>query len=590
MPAVTDRSTGAWLGRQAPGWLRPAMAGLAVIEAGLILAQAGAIAALVRQVVVESRTPAMALAAGLLAALLLRAVVLGARSALASGASAGIRVDLRRRMLDALRNAGPAVAPPTGRVLAAFDDQIEKLDAYYARFLPQQFAAAIVPAMVLAVVFVVDWVAGAFLLLSAPLIPLFMVLVGWGAEARARAQVDALGRLGGWFLDRLRGAATLKRFGAEGETDGQVLERTDALRRASMRVLQLAFLSSAVLEFFASVAIAAVAIYVGMGLLGFLSFGPAADLTLAGGLFVLLLAPEFFAPLRAMAQGWHDRADARAAVAEVATVLGPADPGAEPASRAGRQAASGSSDGPGVSRTGSAASAPAGACSVVTAAPVRIRGLCFAYPDRPVLFDGLDLAFERGERVVLSGPSGGGKSTLIDLLAGFLHPAAGRIEIGGEDAAPWSETERAARVAWLGQRPTLFPGTLYENIALGWAEATTEEVEAIAESAGVMDFAHRLDRGLDSAVGERGERLSGGQIQRVALARALLRPRPVLLLDEPTAHLDRRGERRVLDALSSLLESRDVTVVAASHRPEMIERADRVVRIDAGRVAELSVR
>lgn len=573
MPATTDAPTGAWLSQQAPAWLRPAMAGLAVFEGGLILAQAGAIALLVHQVVVDARLPGIPLAAGLLAVLLLRAGLLGARGALAADASAEIRIDLRRRLLNSLRRAGPAVTPPTGRVVAAFDDQVERLDAFYARFLPQQFAAAIVPIVLLAAVFAVDWVAGAFLLLSAPLIPMFMVLVGWGAESRALAQVDALGRLGGWFLDRLRGAATLKRFGAEDETGGQVAERTDALRRASMKVLQLAFLSSAVLEFFSSVAIAAVAIYVGMGLLGFIEFGPAADLTLAGGLFVLLLAPEFFAPLRALSQGWHDRADARAAVAEVAALLAPAGEDAD-------------ADPP--SRTGSHRLRPAHARGGARAAPIRIRGLTFAHPGRPTLFEGLDLAFERGERVVLSGPSGGGKSTLIDLLAGFLRPVAGRIEIDGMDAAPWSEVERAARVAWLGQRPTLFPGTLYENIALGRSDATREEVEAIAESAGVMEFARRLADGLDSAVGDRAERLSGGQLQRVALARALLRPRPVLLLDEPTAHLDRRGERRVLDALSALLEQRDVTVIAASHRPEMLDRADRVLRIEQGRVTGVS--
>lgn len=575
MPATTDAPTGAWLNEQAPGWLRPSMIGLALAEAALILGQAGAIAAVVHEVVVAKRTPEWLLAGGLLAVLLLRAALIGVRGALAADASAGIRIGLRRRLLESLLRSGPAQAPPTGRVLAAFDDQIEKLDAFYARFLPQQFAAAIVPIVLVAAVLAVDWVAGLFLLLSAPLIPAFMVLVGWGAESRARAQVEALGRLGGWFLDRLRGAATLKRFDAERATQDQVDERTDALRRASMRVLQLAFLSSAVLEFFASVAIAAIAIYVGMGLLGFLDFGPAADLTLAGGLFVLLLAPEFFAPLRALSQGWHDRADARAAVAEVARMIGSDSPVAPPADR---------SSAPGPEARPSPATR--GSRTAARAASVRIRAVSFAHPGRPMLFEGLDLDVARGERIVLTGPSGGGKSTLIDLLAGFLHPASGRIEIDGKDCAPWSELERSAHVAWLGQRPTLFPGTLYDNIALGCADASRNEVEAIAESAGVMEFAGRLPDGLDSAVGDRAERLSGGQLQRVALARALLRPRPVLLLDEPTAHLDRHGEQRVLDALSMLLEARDATVIAASHRAGLIDRADRVLRVEQGRVVE----
>jgi len=564
--ATTDSSPGAWLARQASGRLRTTLAVFAAAEALLVLLQAGFIAALCHRVIVDGQAPGVELTGALLATLLIRAAVIAGRGWVAADASARIRVDLRRRVLDALRRAGPVGAPPTGRVMAAFDDQVEKLDPFYARFLPQQFGAAVIPLAILVAVFVVDWIAGVFLLFSAPLIPVFMVLIGWGAETRARQQVDALGRLGGWFMDRLRGAATLRRFGAEVETALAVEQRTDELRRASMSVLRLAFLSSAVLEFFASVAIAAVAIYIGMGLLGFLTFGPAGDLTLASGLFVLLLAPEYFAPLRALSQGWHDRADARAAVDELDRLL--------------RLPARNVADSEKTASSAGSRRCAASACSV------RIRGLRFAHAGRSVLFDGLDFDLAAGERAMLVGPSGGGKSTLIDLLAGFLSPTAGRIELDGTSVRHWADTERAAHVAWLGQRPTLFAGSLYDNIALGWREADRTDVEAIAETAGVMSFARTLPGGLDVAVGEGGHRLSGGQLQRVALARALLRPRGLILLDEPTAHLDPEGEADVLDALERLLAVRPATVLVASHRAGVLRHADRVFRVDDGRLNE----
>jgi len=383
-----------------------------------------------------------------------------------------------------------------------------------------------------------------------------MILIGMGAESRAREQFRGLARLGGWFLDQIHGAATIRLFRGEARTSVQVRQRTIALRRQTMRVLRLAFLSSAVLEFFSAVAIAMLAIYIGLGLLGFLTFGPAPALTLQSGLFLLLLAPEFFQPLRALSQGWHDRADASAAAAEIRSLLElpPARPDAD------------------------------SACEPRSPDKCRVelRAVGFAYRGREPLFDGLDLSVEAGEKVVLVGPSGSGKSSLISLLAGFAVPSTGTISLDGQDLTRFDDAALRAHVAWLGQQPVLFAGTLAENIALGWRLATRAQIEAIAARARVMEFAERLPDGLDSPVGENGYGLSGGQAQRVALARALLRPRPLILLDEPTASLDPDSEATVLEALADLLAERSSTVICASHRAATMAWADRVVALQHG--------
>jgi len=554
----------AWLKRQAPRWFNPAMGLLSVIDAAIIVAQAWLLAVLAGRLFVEQQAlpPLMPMMWLLLSVLVLRALSGGGRQLLSGRASARVRRDTRTRLLDRFESIGPAGLRPDGELIAAFDEQVEAFDAFYSRFLPQRIGATVVPLVILAFAFSTDWLAGLLLLLTAPLIPLFMILIGIGAEKLAREQFRSLARLGGWFLDQVRGAATIRLFRAESEARRQVEQRTDALRRETMRVLRLAFLSSAVLEFFSAVAIASLAIYIGLGLLGYLSFGPAPDLTLESGLFLLLLAPEFFQPLRALSQGWHDRADASAAAGEIRDLLAlpPARPRAE---------------------DGFAPEAPR-KCGV------ELRGVSFAHPERAVLLHDLDLEIEAGLKIVLVGPSGSGKSSLISLLAGFAEPSSGEILLDGEPLARFSDAALRAHVGWLGQRPALFAGTIAENIALGWDSATREQIERIAHQAGVFEFAGRLPKGLDSPVGENGYGLSGGQAQRVALARAMLRPRPLVLLDEPTANLDDESEALVLHALENLLSERSATVICAAHRAATMAWADRILGIEQGRLKWLS--
>lgn len=557
-----SRETLAWLNRQAPGWLTPASAALALFEALAIAVQAGAIAAVAQHVFIDGLSPStqMPLMWLLLAALLGRAALASARQYFAAGASAKVRLQLRERLLAAIERAGPAAINSTGEAIPVVDEQVEALDGYYARFRIQALTVLIVPPILAGFVFWHDWLAAALLVVTAPVIPLFMALIGIGAERLAREQHRTLARLGGWFHDQLAGAATLRLFGAEDRALARVQARTDSLRRATMRVLKLAFLSSAALEFLASVAIAAVAIYIGLGLFGAISFGPADRLTLEKGLFVLLLAPEFFAPLRMAAQSWHDRADAIAAAQGVRQLLAlpPARPDADPDFRPPAPPVCG----------------------------VHLRGVDYSHAGRGPLFRGLDLAIPAGQRVVLVGPSGGGKSTLISLLGGFLQPQHGEILFDGAPLARMADAARAAHVAWLGQRPALFAGSLIDNIALGWRDAGRKDIETAARLAGVQDFVSDLPEGLETPVGEGGYGLSGGQAQRVALARALLRPRPLLLLDEPTASLDPDSEAGVLAALARALEARPATVVCATHRAATMRWADRVIEVERGRLKE----
>jgi len=565
VPATTEAEPGAkpdtWLIRQAPAWLTPAMIALALLEAGAVIGQAWLIARIAFEVFVATRPvadvmPQMWL---LLVMLGFRAVLGGARQWLVGGASAAVRLNLRSRLLQRFEVVGPARLPPAGELIPSFDDQVEALDGFYSRFAPQRINAMVVPLLILVFAFATDWLAGTLLLLTAPLIPLFMILIGMGAEKLAREQFRGLARLGGWFLDQVHGAATIRLFRAESRAGEQVRARTHALRKQTMRVLRLAFMSSAVLEFFSAVAIATLAIYIGLGLLGFLSFGPAPALTLQSGLFLLLLAPEFFQPLRALSQGWHDRADASAAAGEIRTLLElpPARPVADEAFEP---------------------PAPAQCW-------VELRGVEFAHPGHESLFNGLDFEVRAGERVVLVGPSGGGKSSLISLLAGFAEPSAGSVLLDGQPLTRFGDAALRAHVAWLGQHAVLFAGTIAENIALGWEKATRSQIESIAHRARVTEFARRLPDGLDSPVGENGYGLSGGQIQRIALARALLRPRPLILLDEPTASLDPSSEALVLEALADLLAERSATVICASHRAATMAWADRAVKLEQGRLS-----
>jgi len=527
-----------------------------VVEGLLIIAQAGLIAWLVHQVIRADQPPhaLIAPALALVAVVVLRPMAQTLRAAAAIQASDRVRARVRQRLLRRIEAMGPAglAGTDSGELAAKLSDQVDALDGYFARYLPQMQVAILVPLAILLTAYALDWLAATFLLLSAPLIPLFMALVGMGAERLNRDQFLALQRLSGRFLDRVRGLTTLRLLGRTEDAAEGIIRGADEYRIRSMRVLRVAFLSSAVLEFFASVAIAVVAIYVGFGLLGYIDFGPAPKLTLFNGLFVLLLAPEFFQPLRTLAQHYHDRATALGAAEQLAEldIEPPAQTGAGPSN-------------PPVA--GQPSGLPPGHV-------LAVDSLTVARPGRGQVIHVPALNATSGERILIEGPSGSGKTSLLEAIAGLLPVQGGQVH---------RHADSTRALGWLAAPPHVARASLADNIRLGDPDADDAAVLAAAERAGVMEFAARLTAGLDTRVGERGQTLSGGQAQRLALARAFASPASLILLDEPTAALDAVTERYVLDGIDALAAEGRALIIA-SHDQVLRRHADQIYCIRDG--------
>jgi ATP-binding cassette subfamily C protein CydD len=450
-------------------------------------------------------------------------------------------------------------ARSSGALSSAIIDQIESLDGFLVRFLPAMAQAAILPLAFAIIVLPVDWVVGLLFLVTAPLIPLFMALVGLGAEAASRAQAEAFARLSGLFADRLRAIVTLKLFGRAESEIQTVRLASDDLRLRTLVVLKIAFLSSAVLEFFAALGVAGVALYVGLTYLGFVDLRHSV-LTLQFGLFCLLMAPEVYQPLRLLAAHYHDRAAAKAAVAELARQFDALPDFAAP----------------------EGVQPPTSIAQPSAPIAVDMNGISLRTPDTSrLVMEDAALLVPAGRHVALVGESGIGKSTLLEAIA-RMRAFEGTILLDGQDLARIAEPELRMRVAFLGQRPRLFHGTIAENIRLGCRLASDAEVHEAARRAEVLPFATALPDRLGTLIGEGGIGLSGGEAHRVALARIFLRDPGLILLDEPTAHLDAETEARILDALMAFAAGR--TMIVATHSAAVAARLDRVYRIVGGKV------
>jgi ATP-binding cassette subfamily C protein CydD len=552
------------------------LAGAAPLVSGALLVEQAWLLASVLDAAIVRQAPRQELLGDILAIaglMLVRACITWAGERAGADAAERIKRHVRLSLFRRLVQKGPywSRGQASGELASAVVDQVEALDGFFAKYLPAMAAAAMLPVAFSVVLLPMDVIAGLVLLITAPLIPLFMALVGWGAQGASRRHLRAFARLSGFFADRLRGLSTLKLYGrAEAEAES-VVAASDALRQRTMSVLRIAFLSSAVLEFFAALGVAGVAVYIGLTYLGFLDLRWS-PLTLQAGLFCLLMAPEVYAPLRQFAAHYHDRAAALAAVSQI-SLLFDGLPQAGDAATDGAPGARKAAAGPG------RVSASRGA-----GAALAIAGLNLDAPGRSqaVLADaGLTLA--PGEHAALMGPSGIGKSSLIEAIA-RLRPFQGDIRIDGVPLPDWGEAALRQRVALIGQKPQLLTGSIADNIRLGRPEASDAEVQTAARRACVLEFAEALPQGLATQLGGRGHGLSGGQAQRVALARLFLRDPGLILLDEPTAHLDEGTQARVLDAILEFSAGR--TLLLATHAPAVAARLGRTLQVVGGKVED----
>lgn len=474
------------------------------------------------------------------------------RFALAAARQAQTR--LRTDLLAQLRNLGPVglSGRPTGQTVSAISDGLRAIEPFYARFVPASMLALIVPLSVLIAVAPFDWISALTFVVTAPMIPLFMVLIGAGAERQNQRQWRTLTRLSGRLLDAIQGLTTLKLFNATQREIETVASLSERYRHETMSILRVAFLSSLALEFFATISIAIVAVVVGFRLLW-------GDLPLFNGVFVLLLAPEFYLPLRTLGAAYHARMEAIGAAEELAKLMALQPPAnlASGIARIGDR-------GPGV---------------------IRLERIAVAFADGRMALDGVDLELKRGERLAVTGPSGGGKSTLLALLMGFLSPSGGRILVDGQPMETLDLDAWRRHIAYLPQRPHLFEGSVSANIAMSFVAGSPIDmarVEAAAVQARFDEIAAALPQGYETLVGERGYGLSGGETQRLALSRAFHRKAPLFLIDEPTAHLDPDTE----DAVAGAIEDgvRGSTAVIVTHRRRSLRWVDRIVVIEAGRI------
>ncbi|GAA5234117.1 thiol reductant ABC exporter subunit CydD [Verticiella sediminum] len=466
-----------------------------------------------------------------------------------SYARARAQVGERRRAgLRALAGASPfdARRVAAGAAASALAEQAEAITPYLTRYRAARVKVQVVPLALAAAVACVSWLAALILVFTAPLIPIFMALVGWRAQAASEAHLRELGSLNAYVLDRLRGLASLRGLGALAYTRRRLRALSQSLRIRTMAVLRIAFLSSAVLELFSALGVALVAVYVGFHLLGQLPFGAwGASLSLGQGVFVLLLAPAFFEPLRELASVWHDRAAGEAGEAALAAL------GREVLPLPG----------------GASAAAPAAGARVPP--EVRLDAVSFAYPGHasaPLREFSLELA--AGGHLAITGDSGAGKSTLLALVAGLLAPDSGRVLIQGETLHGANAARLRARMAWVGQRPHFFAATLGGNVRLGRPGV---DAAAVRRALGLAHLDLVAERRGAARLGEGAAGLSGGEAVRLAIARAAADPAcDLILADEPTAHLDRATADAVIDSLLALGEGR--TLLVATHDPRLVAR------------------
>ncbi|GLR64792.1 thiol reductant ABC exporter subunit CydD [Marinospirillum insulare] len=517
-----------------------------------LMAQLALMAWLINEVIVNQQ-PLTQLVTGFFCLLLLLVIRSGlqvVQDLTGQAAANRIRLKVRQQLLEQLALLGPVhlTNESAAGISSQWLEQVDALQNYFARYLPQMTLSVVSPLFILILTFYLDWVAGMFLLISAPLIPVFMALVGMGAERLNQQHFVLLKRVSGQFLDRVRGLTSLQLFGLSQQATQDVAYAADEYRRINMRTLKLAFLSSAVLEFFSSVAIAAVAMYIGFGLLGYLTWGPTAQLTLFSGLLILLMAPEYFQPLRVLAQFYHDRASALGAADSLVDLLEtPAQTNSLPLDNNPQP---------------------------THPLAIQAKDLTLSYPGRGQVLAPLSFTLNQGELLLLTGRTGSGKSSLLHLIAGFMQPTSGQLLVKGKN--PGSEP-----LIWMHQQAFIINASWAENLRLAAPNASEAAMLRAIDAVGLTPLLAQQKDGLNTLLLERGKSLSGGQAQRLALARALLTPSKLVLLDEPTASLDAISRQQIYATLKQLKEQ-GCTLIIASHEPELIALADQQIQLASG--------
>ena len=532
---------------------------LATLSALILVAQTYFLATLLDKLIMQNvpRDELIPYFLGLIIGFGMRAIILWAREKIGFRSGQLLRNHIRQKILDKIHLVGPATInqKPAGSWASIMLEQVENLHNFYARFLPQQSLSAIVPVVILIAVFPLNWAAGLILMITAPLVPLFMIIVGIAAADNSQKNMDTLSRLSAQFLDRLRGLETLRLFNRTSEQTEHIENATEDFRETTMDVLKLAFLSSAVLEFFTSISIALMAVYFGFSYLGQIEFGTYnAPLTLFTGFFCLILAPEFYQPLRDLGAYYHDRAAGIGAADAIVDFL--------------------ESDYLTVHQNEKT-------ISLESAVEISAENLVVLSTQGSALTKPLNFQIPANHNVALVGQSGAGKTSLMNVILGFL-PYEGSLKINGQELRESNLADWRKHIAWVGQNPLLLQGTIKENLLLGDIQANDEEINQALMRSQAKEFTDKL--GLHHEIKDGGLGVSVGQAQRLAIARALLRKGDLLLLDEPTASLDAQSENLVLQALNEA--SQHQTTLMITHRIEDLKQCDQIFVMQRGEIVQ----
>lgn len=550
-----------WLkqqGKLAKIWLSATIA-LGIISTLFLIGQAGLLASILHQIIIEHVDKHQLIPSfiGLAAMIVGRAVCTWGKEITGYRCGEYVRVYIRQQILDKLRDLGPAhiKGKPAGTWATLLLEQVEEMQDFFSRYLPQMSLAVFIPFIILVVVFPSNWAAGLIFLITAPLVPLFMALAGMKAADANKKNFKALQRLSGHFYDRLQSMTTIRLFHrAQAETE-LLRSASDVLRKSTMDVLRIAFLSSAVLEFFTSISIAITAVYFGFSYIGELNFGYyGASITLFTGLFVLVLAPEFYQPLRDLGTYYHAKAQALGAAESLVEFL-----------EADVEAA----------QSGSTI-LPSPESIIISATNLEVFS-----SEKTQLLGPVSFIIDANQTTALVGPSGAGKTSLINAILGFL-PYTGSLTINGIEVKELNLKDWRKNISWVGQNPLLINGTIYENITLGQQDISEEQLSKVLKDAFADEFVYK--HGLDYHISDRSGGLSVGQAQRLALARAMLQQGSFWLLDEPTASLDAHSENLVMRALDN--NTNNTTTLMVTHQLEHLKQVANILVMQSGKIVQ----